>query len=90
MIDDELQSAQFVVVDDGELRAGSSLPLIANEHDNKPLELDGEGVAYFDGAFYVIGSHGHPRDKKMDLNPIADKRKIDAKIAASSQIIRRT
>jgi Protein of unknown function (DUF3616) len=88
VIDDELQSAQFVVVDDGELRAGSSLPLIANEHDNKPLELDGEGVAYFDGAFYVIGSHGHPRDKKMDLNPIADKRKIDAKIAASSQIIR--
>jgi hypothetical protein len=88
VIDDELQSAQFVVVDDGELRAGSSLPLIDNEYDSKPLELDGEGVAYFDGAFYVIGSHGHPRDKKMKLDPIVEKRRIDAKIAASSQIIR--
>jgi hypothetical protein len=88
VIDDELQAAQFIVVTDGKLRAGDPVPLIDNRLGRKPLELDGEGVAYDDGAFYVIGSHGHPRDKKKELDPVADKDEIDAKIAASSQIVR--
>ena len=38
--------------------------------------------------FYVIGSHGHPRDKDHQLDPYKDAAKIQAKITASSQVIR--
>lgn len=88
VIDDNMQGAQFVTVDDGALRAGEVVPLIRNRLDNKMLELDGEGIAYADGAFYVIGSHGHPRDKKHKLDPVAQKDVIEARIAASSQVVR--
>jgi hypothetical protein len=59
--DDESQGAQIVVLQDGGLRAGSFIRLIDAAHDGEPLELDAEGVAYADGAFYVTGSHGRPR-----------------------------
>jgi len=88
VIDDNMQAAQFVTVKDGELRAGDQVPLIDNQFGGEPLELDGEGVAYADGSFYVMGSHGHPRDKKKKLNPTRDAEEISARIAASSQIIR--
>jgi Protein of unknown function (DUF3616) len=88
VIDDELQAAQFVTVNDGELVAGEPVPLINNHHDGDPLALDGEAVASADGVFYVIGSHGHPRDKKKKLDPDVDSAKIKAKIAASSQVVR--
>jgi hypothetical protein len=89
VIDDEMQAAQFVTVDEGELRAGDTTRrLIDDRFDDKPLELDGEAVAYADGWFYVIGSHGHPRDKHHRLDPIRDRAKIAARIAASSQVIR--
>ena len=88
VIDDELQAAQLVTVKDGELRARDSIPLIDNQYDDEPLELDGEGVAYADGAFYVIGSHSHPRDKNKKLDSVADAGKIKAKISANSQLIR--
>jgi Protein of unknown function (DUF3616) len=88
VIDDELQSAQLVTVNEGEIVAGPSIRLTDDQHDGKALELDGEGVAYANGFFYVIGSHGHPRDKAKKLNPVADADKISAKIAASSQLIR--
>lgn len=88
VIDDNMQAAQFVTVKDGEIRAGEPLRLIEDQFDGAPLELDGEGVTYADGSFYVIGSHGHPRDKKHHLDPIADAEQIKAKIAASSQIVR--
>jgi hypothetical protein len=83
-----MQDAQFVVVEDGKLHAGDIVHLIDNQFNGKALELDGEGVAYAEGAFYVIGSHGHPRDKKMKLDPDADADKIKARIAASSQVVR--
>jgi|SRR6185312_13236996 len=81
LIDDEIQSAQMVTLEDGKLHAGGLVPLIENTFDGKPLELDGEGVAYADGFFYVIGSHGHPRNA-------GDAAKVAARIAASSQIVR--
>jgi hypothetical protein len=69
VIDDNMQEAQFVTVKDGEIVAGEMIPLIDNSFEGKPLELDGESVAYADGFFYVIGSHGHPRDSDHRLDP---------------------
>jgi Protein of unknown function (DUF3616) len=88
VIDDDMQAAQFVAVREGELKAGDAIRLIADEFQGDPLELDGEGVAYANGSFYVIGSHGHPRDKHHRLDPFANRAEIDARIAASSQIVR--
>jgi hypothetical protein len=61
LVDDETQGAQIVVLEDGKLVAGDFIRLIYNTHDGDLLELDAEGVAYGDGYFYVIGSHGRPR-----------------------------
>lgn len=88
VIDDNMREAQFVTVKDGEIVAGDVIPLIDNSFEGKPLELDGEGVAYADGFFYVIGSHGHPRDSNHMLDPDKDAARIAAQIAASSQIVR--
>jgi len=90
IIDDNLQSAQFVVVRRGKLIAGNLVRLISNKYKGKPLELDGESVAYADGYYYVMGSHGYPRDSEHRLDPIKDADKIRARIAASSQIVRVT
>lgn len=88
VIDDNVQHAQFVTVKDGELIAGDTIALIDDSFDGKDLELDGEGVAYADGFYYVIGSHGHPRDSRHDRDREKDAAKIAARIAASSQIVR--
>src|SRR5262245_60242756 len=52
VIDDNLQAAQFVTLKNGELIAGDPIRLIDNSHKGKPLELDGEGVAFADGFYY--------------------------------------
>jgi uncharacterized protein DUF3616 len=88
VIDDESQSAQVVIVRDGELMAGQTIPLIDDALDGKPLELDGEGVAFADGFFYIIGSHGRSRNKKGKLDAVQDAAKIAARTRASSQVIR--
>jgi len=88
VIDDNSQGAQFITVNDGAIVAGASIPLIDNSFEGKALELDGEGVAYADGFYYVIGSHGHPRDSDHKLDPVRDAEKIKARIAAASQIVR--
>jgi hypothetical protein len=75
-------------VKDGEIVAGDMIPLIDNSFEGIPLELDGESIAYADGFYYVIGSHGHPRDSKRRLDPDKDATRIAAQIAASSQIVR--
>ena len=72
----------------GTIIAGGMIRLISNKYKGERLELDGEGIAYADGYYYVMGSHGHPRDSNHSLDPITDADKIRAKIAASSQIIR--
>lgn len=51
-------------------------------------ELDGEGVAHADGSFYVIGSHGHPRDRKRRLDAVRDAAEIAKRIAATSYVVR--
>ena len=61
LADDETQGAQVVILHQDRLVAGDFIPLIDSSFDGKPLELDAEGVAYADGFFYVIGSHGRPR-----------------------------
>ncbi|AOF93675.1 DUF3616 domain-containing protein [Sinorhizobium sp. RAC02] len=90
IIDDNIQAAQIITLEDGKLLAGAMVPLISNTFDGKALELDGEGVAFADGAFYVIGSHGHPRDKDHELDPTNDAERIAAHIAAASQIAKVT
>jgi hypothetical protein len=88
VIDDEVQTAQIVVLKDGELIAGDSIPLIDDRHDGEALELDGEAVAFADGFFYVVGSHGHPRDADHRLEPLRDADKIAAEIKAASKVVR--
>jgi hypothetical protein len=61
LADDETQGAQVVILKEGELVAGDFIRLIDDAHDGRLLALDAEGVAYADGSFYVIGSHGMPR-----------------------------
>jgi len=88
LIDDETQAAQIVIVREGEILAGDPVPLISDMHEGRPLEFDGEAVAYDDGYFYILGSHGHPRDRDRELDPVIDAAKIAASIRASSQIVR--
>jgi len=92
VIDDNVQDAQLVTLEDGTIHVGDQINLIDNTYKKntktKKLELDGEGVAFANGHFYVIGSHGHPRDRRNRLDPMKDREEIAAKIAASSQVIR--
>jgi hypothetical protein len=82
--DDETQGTQVVILKDGELVAGDFIRLIDDVHADKPLELDAEGVAYADGSFYVIGSHGRPRHEA----DAAKEAKNKAKAAASRRVFR--
>jgi Protein of unknown function (DUF3616) len=83
IVDDESQGAQIVIMNDGELTAGQFIRLIYDVYDDKLLELDAEGVAYSDGFFYVIGSHGRPRHEEGDSEA-----KNNAKAQASRRIFR--
>jgi len=84
VVDDESQGAQIVILTNGMLIAGESIRLIHDAYKGKPLELDAEGVAYADGFFYVIGSHGRARHE----DDVAKQAKNDAKAAATRQIFR--
>ena len=90
VIDDELQAAQVVTLRDGTIDADPQhmIKLIDDKFAKKPgeppkaVELDGEGVAYAGGYFYVIGSHGRPRSENKSPAKIA------ARLKASSNLIR--
>src|SRR4051812_27007315 len=89
VVDDESQGAQIAIVKEGEIIAGTFIRLIEDIDDKgKAISLDGEGVAHADGSFYVMGSHGHPRDRNKTLDPVRDAAKIAAEIKASSRVIR--
>src|SRR5262249_62803 len=89
LVDDESQGVQIVIVKEREIVAGKLIGLIDDVDDKgKPLPLDGEGARYPDGFFYVLGSHGHPRDRNKKLDPVKDANKIAAEIKASSRVIR--
>ena len=88
VIDDEQQSAQVVILTDGVITAGGLIPLIDDKFDDKPVELDGEGVAFADNYFYVIGSHGRPRHDKNALDQVKESARVAAGLAASSKLVR--
>jgi hypothetical protein len=80
VIDDEMHSAQFVSVREGELKAGDIIRLTREKLDG-PLSRTGwRGRAYADGSFYVIGSHGHPRDNDHKLDAVEIAARIAAKV----------
>src|SRR5262249_936314 len=81
LVDDETQGAQIVILEKNQLVAGDFIRLIYNTHKGKPLELDAEGVGFADGAFYVIGSHGRPRNDR-------GKNKDDEKAEARRDVFR--
>ena len=92
LVDDQTQGAQIVILREKSLVAGTFIPLIDGTLDGYPVDLDGEGVAYAGGAFYVTGSHGRPRHEKEALKKAEDTRKAkaqaDAQTKASAQVIR--
>lgn len=88
LVDDEAQSAQFAVLQENSIAMGPAVRLTSDSFNGKPTEFDAEGVAYADGAFYVIGSHGHPRDKDNTEDRPEDKEKFDAAIQTASVIQR--
>lgn len=81
VVDDETQFAQWVTLRDQTITAGALLPLIDDRFDDDPVELDGEGAAFADGAYYVIGSFGAPRTGAPDPES-------QARIEADSHLFR--
>jgi hypothetical protein len=83
-INDENKGAQFAALRNDRLVVGKFIPLIVDEDDPRPFgsrphetcgeegefkNLDGEGVAYAEPFFYVVGSHGCSRRKnKFELS----------------------
>jgi hypothetical protein len=85
LVDDETQGAQIVILQNGKLIAGEFIRLIHHIHDGEAIELDGEAVAYADGSFYVVGSHGRARHEKDNAKQEV---KNNAKAAASRHVVR--
>jgi Protein of unknown function (DUF3616) len=83
IIDDESQGAQLVILSEGLIRAGDTIRLNRDMLGSKPLELDAEGVAFADGFFYVVGSHGRPRNE--DGKPEAE---VKARTLATRHLYR--
>lgn len=83
VVDDEAQGAQVLMVKERMGEAGAPVHLIDDAVGGKLVELDGEGVGYSEGAFYVIGSHGRPRHEDG-----SDRNWEDAKTKASRRIFR--
>jgi len=84
VVDDETQGAQVVILQQDLLIAGDFIPLIDDAYDEKPLELDAEGVAYADGFFYVIGSQGRARHE----DDAAKEAKNVARAAATRKVFK--
>lgn len=84
LINDEGSFAQFARIAENRITPDATLPIIGAEAARDTLgqppqgickvpgrfaELDGEAVAYADGAFYVAGSHGCSRKKGSSAFP---------------------
>jgi hypothetical protein len=76
LVNDENKNAQFASIEDNRLIVGPPIQLIGDQADWRTLgtepviacknigqfeDLDGEGVAYAEPYFYVVGSHGCSR-----------------------------
>jgi len=103
LIDDEGGFAQFAMLAENRITPGATLPILGDSAApatlGRPLgplckapgafaELDGEAVAYADGAFYIAGSHGCSRRKgEFRLSSFHLARlKVDAAGAPSGQV----
>lgn len=84
IVDDEARWAQIAILKDSRLVGGDRISLSRDVHKGRPVELDGEGVAFGDGAFYIAGSHGRPRREEADEDAGA----ANAKASASRQLFR--
>lgn len=107
VINDENKGPQFAAIRNDRMAVGEFIKLIRDEHDPEPLgsppkakckkkgdfdNLDGEGVAYAEPFFYVVGSHGCSRKKnKFQLSSfILARIRVDAEgrpVDASGQIL---
>jgi hypothetical protein len=78
LVNDENKNAQFATINDDRMVVGDPVPLIGRAPDSRTLgrppdetcekaddfkDLDGEGVAYAEPYFYIVGSHGCTRSK---------------------------
>lgn len=81
--DDEAQGVQIVMAKRHGGEAGAFLPLSEERFAGTPLSLDAEGVAWSDGAFYVVGSHGRPRHETG-----ADPAREEARTRATQKVFR--
>ena len=103
LINDEGAFAQFAQIAENRITPGATLPIIGLAPSSETLgsppaaickavgafaELDGEAVAYADGAFYVAGSHGCSRKKgEFRLSAFHLARiKVDASGSPSGQV----
>ncbi|BAM92868.1 conserved exported hypothetical protein [Bradyrhizobium oligotrophicum S58] len=100
LINDESRAAQRAVIENDRITAGAIVELIGEQPSAKTLgtapdatckkkddfeDLDGEGVAYADPYFYIVGSHGCSRKKdKFRLSSFILAR-VNADPAASGQ-----
>ncbi len=82
IVDDETQGVQIIILQKGKLIAGDFIRLTQDSFGGKPLDFDGEAVAYDAGAFYVMGSHGQPR------HPGKSAAETHAKAEASRRVFR--
>ncbi|WP_244608095.1 DUF6910 family protein [Bradyrhizobium algeriense] len=78
LVNDENKNAQFATIQDDRMVVGDPVPLIGSAPDSRTFgrppdetcekaddfrDLDGEGVAYAEPYFYVVGSHGCGRSR---------------------------
>ena len=66
LIGDEMRHARLFSLDDGKLVPGKELWLLAEKDaaGEEMKESDGEGVAFSDGHFYIVGSHSRSKKGK--------------------------
>lgn len=103
LINDEGSFAQFARIAENRIAPDATLPIIGTDASSDTLgqppqgickmpgrfaELDGEAVAYADGAFYVAGSHGCWRKRgEFRLSAFHLARiKVDAEGAATGKV----
>lgn len=81
VVDDDSQHYQFADLTDKGLAAGEIVQVTTAKDGDKALDFDGEAVAFADGKFYVLGSHGRPRDVEQKLSPaVIEKRRQVASV----------
>jgi len=70
LIGDEMRYARLFSVEDGKLVIGGELWLLPDKDaDGKEMkESDGEGVAFSDGVFYIVGSHSLSKKGKAQAS----------------------